>query len=330
MKWFKRILLSLLILLGIIIIGSWLTLQLTPKPVSLFVRKQFDTSQKTQVYDRPNFFNENMQEITITTDEKYPSENENNILDVYAPKNLKENVPVLFWVHGGAYVGGDKRDCKDYLTMLCAQTKTIVVNLNYALAPEAKHPTPVQQLNEAIVAIKQSKLRIDWDNIRLGGDSAGAQIASEYLLSLTNNNLQVKNHLKPALESSQVRKFISLSGLLEPDKFTEIDDTISSFLFKQSGWAYFGDKNFSNREEIKNLSLAKHAKELSQDFFFTDGNQKTFTKQMDKTVDALKKQNLSVTKISYDKPELGHEYQFDFNKPEAEKTFKKLVHFLNS
>ncbi|BCA85883.1 lipase [Enterococcus saigonensis] len=330
MKWFKRILLSLLILLGIIIIGSWLTLQLTPKPVSLFVRKQFDTSQKTQVYDRPNFFNENMQEITITTDEKYPSENENNILDVYAPKNLKENVPVLFWVHGGAYVGGDKRDCKDYLTMLCAQTKTIVVNLNYALAPEAKHPTPVQQLNEAIVAIKQSKLRIDWDNIRLGGDSAGAQIASEYLLSLTNNNLQVKNHLKPALESSQVRKFISLSGLLEPDKFTEIDDTVSSFLFKQSGWAYFGDKNFSNREEIKNLSLAKHAKEFSQDFFFTDGNQKTFTKQMDKTVDALKKQNLSVTKISYDKPELGHEYQFDFNKPEAEKTFKKLVHFLNS
>lgn len=330
MKWFKRILLSLLILLGIIIIGSWLTLQLTPKPVSLFVRKQFDTSQKTQVYDRPNFFNENMQEITITTDEKYPSENENNILDVYAPKNLKENVPVLFWVHGGAYVGGDKRDCKDYLTMLCAQTKTIVVNLNYALAPEAKHPTPVQQLNEAIEAIKQSQLRIDWDNIRLGGDSAGAQIASEYLLSLTNNNLQVKNHLKPALESSQVRKFISLSGLLEPDKFTDIDDTVSSFLFKQSGWAYFGDKNFSNREEIKNLSLAKHAKELSQDFFFTDGNQKTFTKQMDKTVDALKKQNLSVTKISYDKPELGHEYQFDFNKPEAEKTFKKLVHFLNS
>ena len=88
-------------------------------------------------------------------------------------------------------------------------------------------------------------------------------------------------------------------------------------------------KKFSNRSEVKNLSLSKHSKELHQEFFFTDGNQKTFTMQMNTTAEALKRDNLFVTKISYDESKLGHEYQFDFNNPEAEKTFKELVGFID-
>ncbi|MEQ7148957.1 alpha/beta hydrolase [Enterococcus gallinarum] len=329
MKWLKRILISLLILLVIIIVSGFLIVQLTPKPVSLLVRKQFDSSQQTQVYTRPDFFEESEETVSIESDIKYPSENKNNNMDVYVPKEIDQSAPILFWMHGGAYVGGDKRDCKDYLTMLSAQAKIIIVNVNYALAPDISHPVPVRQLNEAVAAIKKSQYPIDWDNIYLGVDSAGAQIASEYLISLTNKKLQKTNQLSPVLKNVQIKKFISLSGLLEPDKFAEIDDSISGFLFEQSGWAYFCYKNFSNRSEVKNLSLSKHSKELHQEFFFTDGNQKTFTMQMNTTAEALKRDNLSVTKISYDESKLGHEYQFDFNNPEAEKTFKELVGFID-
>ncbi|MDA3972670.1 alpha/beta hydrolase [Enterococcus thailandicus] len=330
MKWLKRILLGILILVGMVFLGGWLTVQLTPNPVSHLVRKQFDTSQQAQVYPRPDFYTHDAQEVSVEKDVSYQSTGKNNRMDIYTPKNQSKKTPILFWVHGGAYVGGDKRDCEDYLTMLSAKTNTVVVNLNYELAPEAKHPTPVRQLDEAIATIKERTIaNIDWEQVLLGGDSAGAQIASEYLIRLSHSHLKEMNQLKPVLKSTQVKKFISLSGLLEPDKFAEVDDPISSFLFKQSGWAYFDQKDFASDTDIKDFTLANHANDLSQDFFFTDGNENTFTKQMETTAKSLEKAGLSVTEISYKKPTLGHEYQFDFSKPEAEKTFDALVRFVN-
>ncbi|WP_430611744.1 alpha/beta hydrolase [Enterococcus sp. DIV0876] len=330
MKWFKRVLLGSLVFVCIMLLGFWLTIQTTPNPVSHLVRKQFDTSQQGDaIYPRPDFYTQAAQQVSVESDLTYQSQNANNVMDIYTPNQLEEQVPILFWVHGGAYVGGDKRDCKDYLTMLSAESKIIVVNLNYELAPEAKYPTPVRQLNEAVAALQERQITaIDWDHVILGGDSAGAQIASEYLISLSNQDLQNRNQLTPALKSTQVKNFISLSGLLEPDKIAEIDDPISSFLFKQTGWAYFGQKDFADQTAIQNVSLAEHADELTQAFFFTDGNEKTFTKQMKATVQSLQNKGLAVTEVFYEKPSLGHEYQFDFSQPEAEQTFHALVRFI--
>ena len=49
----------------------------------------------------------------------------------------------------------DKNDCRDYLEYLCSDTQQIIVNIDYERSPEAKHPTPVIQLNEAIQAAKK-------------------------------------------------------------------------------------------------------------------------------------------------------------------------------
>jgi len=35
--------------------------------------------------------------------------NERQMLDVYAPENAK-NLPVVFWIHGGGWQGGDKTE----------------------------------------------------------------------------------------------------------------------------------------------------------------------------------------------------------------------------
>ncbi|MCD5030303.1 hypothetical protein P7G87_12205 [Enterococcus asini] len=103
MKWLKRILISLLILLVIIIVSGFLIVQLTPKPVSLLVRKQFDSSQQTQVYTRPDFFEESEETVSIESDIKYPSENKNNNMDVYVPKEIDQSAPILFWMDSVKY-----------------------------------------------------------------------------------------------------------------------------------------------------------------------------------------------------------------------------------
>ena len=60
----------------------------------------------------------------------------------------------------------------------------VVVNVNYALAPNYKYPTPLIQFDDAIQFIKHNKDRfpIDLDQVVIGGDSAGAQLTSQYVL----------------------------------------------------------------------------------------------------------------------------------------------------
>ena len=304
--------------------------QITPKPISLLVRKQFDTSEKEQVYARPDDFQQKIKQIDRNKEITYPSKYKNNHMDIYTPKTEKKKLPILFWMHGGAYVGGDKNDCRDYLEYLCSDTQQIVVNIDYERSPEAKHPTPVIQLNEAIQAAKKEiKEQADWSNISIGGDSAGAQISGEYLLALQNEEIKKADQLDPTLENKQITKFVSLSGLLDPSAFTQVSDKISSFLYAKCGWAYFDSKNFERLEDVKHLALARHADRWTQKTFLTDGNTNTFTKQMEQTASAFEKVGVKVTKVDYTKKNvvLNHEYQFDFSNKQAQETYQKLVAF---
>ena len=68
----------------------------------------------------------------------------------------------------------------------------VVVNVNYALAPNYKYPTPLIQFDDAIQFIKHNKDRfpIDLDQVVIGGDSAGAQLTSQYVAMQTNSSLR--------------------------------------------------------------------------------------------------------------------------------------------
>ena len=59
----------------------------------------------------------------------------------------------------GGFVGGDKSDITGYAVELVARGYT-VININYALAPKRKYPTPVLQLGEAYEYIKQMQRNI--------------------------------------------------------------------------------------------------------------------------------------------------------------------------
>ncbi|EGP4803501.1 alpha/beta hydrolase [Enterococcus faecium] len=330
MKWFKRIVIAVPVIIVVILVTVFLINQITPKPISLLVRKQFDTSEKEQVYARPDDFQQKIKQIDSNKEISYPSKYKNNHMDIYTPKTEKKKLPILFWMHGGAYVGGDKNDCRDYLEYLCSDTQQIVVNIDYERSPEAKHPTPVTQLNEAIQAAKKEiKEQADWSNISIGGDSAGAQISGEYLLALQNEEIKKADQLDPTLENKQITKFVSLSGLLDPSAFTQVSDKISSFLYAKCGWAYFDNKNFERLEEVKHLALARHTDHWTQKIFLTDGNTNTFTKQMEQTASIFEKAGVEVTKVDYTEKNvvLNHEYQFDFSNKQAQETYQKLVAF---
>ncbi|MDN8674826.1 alpha/beta hydrolase, partial [Staphylococcus aureus] len=77
---------------------------------------------------------------------------------------------------GGGYIACDKQYKKPLLAKIAEQVY-IVVNVNYALATQYKYPTPLIQMIQATQFIKENKmyLRIDFNQVIIGGDSAVAQ-----------------------------------------------------------------------------------------------------------------------------------------------------------
>lgn len=108
-----------------------------------------------------------------------------NLLDIYRPEG-KDNCPIIVNVHGGGYVYGDKELYKRYCMDL-ARRGFAVVNFNYRLAPRWKFPVPLEDLNRVMQWISRESRRFgDISHLFMVGDSAGAQLASQYAAMATN------------------------------------------------------------------------------------------------------------------------------------------------
>ena len=110
-----------------------------------------------------------------------------SLLDVYLPTALNGPLPVIVSTHGGGYVYGDK-EVYQYYCMGLARRGFAVLNFNYHLAPEAKFPTQLRELNTVLawMAANKDVYRFDTDNVFLVGDSAGAQMTSHYAALYAN------------------------------------------------------------------------------------------------------------------------------------------------
>lgn len=117
----------------------------------------------------------------------YGSRGDWNLLDVYFPQGTKGALPTIVSIHGGGYVYGSKEIYRRY-GMDMAKRGFAFVNFNYRLAPKWKFPTPLHDTNAVMEWICKNAQRyhLDPQRILLVGDSAGAQLASQYAAMVTN------------------------------------------------------------------------------------------------------------------------------------------------
>ncbi len=117
----------------------------------------------------------------------YGGHGSDNLLDVYYPEGAEGPLPTIVSIHGGGYVYGSKEIYRRY-GMDMARRGFAFVNFNYRLAPKWKFPTPLADTNAALHWVVQNAARyhLDPDRIFLVGDSAGAQLASQYAAIFTN------------------------------------------------------------------------------------------------------------------------------------------------
>ena len=110
-----------------------------------------------------------------------------NLLDVCYQRGTEGNQPTIVSIHGGGYIYGTKEIYKHYCVYLAGLGYT-VVNFNYHLAPKAKFPSQLNEINQVMqwIAKNADDYHIDIENIFLVGDSAGAQMCSHYAAIFTN------------------------------------------------------------------------------------------------------------------------------------------------
>jgi len=103
---------------------------------------------------------------------------ERQVLDVYSPHDAK-NLPVVFWIHGGGWEGGDKTDVQIKPQAFMAKG-CLFVSANYRLLPNVDMATIVIDVAKAIHWVHDNIAEYGGDPKRLliMGHSAGAQLSA--------------------------------------------------------------------------------------------------------------------------------------------------------
>lgn len=120
----------------------------------------------------------------------------NQVFDLYLPENRTLTTKVMFLVHGGSWVSGDKNDMADIKNAMRANYPDIaVVNINYRLAGPGVSPYPMQ-LNDITTIINH--LETNQNTYTISNDygfigvSAGGHLSLLWSYAFdTNNNVDM-------------------------------------------------------------------------------------------------------------------------------------------
>ena len=101
---------------------------------------------------------------------------------IYWSRRLQENerLPVLIFIHGGAWVFCSMDTHENMLRYLCMKGDVIGINIGYHLAPEHKFPAAIEDCY-AVLEWTQKNIGlpgVNPDKICVAGDSAGGNIAA--------------------------------------------------------------------------------------------------------------------------------------------------------
>ncbi|MFV0414592.1 MAG: alpha/beta hydrolase, partial [Oscillospiraceae bacterium] len=245
-------------------------------------------------------------------------------------------LPTLFWVHGGAFLAGDKGGLKPFALQLVPEGYT-VISLNYALAPETHYPAAVVQVGEAYEYVRSHPAEfptVDIDNLAFGGDSAGAQIASQFVALQTNPALAKEMQTQAVVPAGAIKATLLYCGPYQMDSFKNADSALARFFVQQVGWAYFGEKGWMEAEGANQVSTYHYVTAAYPPSFITDGNWGSFEGQGKALVQKLEGLGVPVDSLFYpaEAGQVPHEYQFNYENyaDKAEECFAKTLAFLNT
>ncbi len=242
--------------------------------------------------------------------------------DVWRPAGPDR--PVVFWIHGGGWIAGDKAHVTSYAKILAGRGFEVVTP-NYTLSPAARYPRALRQVCDALVAALDGTDR----PFVLAGDSAGAHFAAQVAMLLCDPAYAEQVGVRP--EVGRPAGTLLHCGAYAPGMVRGSAGPVGWFV-RTVATAYVGTDDFDDPlfEEVDLVAR------VSPDFpptWISGGNVDPLTTQGLVFAERLAELGVPVTPVFYSgshQPALGHEYQFKLSLPEARAALESSVAFLRS
>lgn len=255
-------------------------------------------------------------------------------VDVFRPADAEAALPVVFWVHGGGFIAGQKEPMRSYLQVLASHGFT-VVNIEYTHAPEATYPGPVIQVNRAIehVLDRADEFLADPERVVIAGDSAGAHIAAQTAMAIAQPEYAQAADLPAAIGRDQLAGTVLFSGPYDPTT-VDYDNEAFGFFMRTVMWSYSGTKSFLDDEQFLYAALPQHVDADYPPTFVSTGPADPLLGQNEEWVAALEHAGVDVTTLFFDAgstpDSVGHEYQLALDSASAQRAMVEQVAFLRS
>ena len=160
--------------------------------------------------------------VTVYRDVAYVTNgHERQKLDLYVP-DTGENLPLIIWVHGGAWRGGDKThyNPKEYLKAGYAGA-----SINYRLSQHAVFPAQIEDVKAAVRWLRANAetYRFDPNRFAAWGSSAGGHLVA--MLGTTGDvaefevgeNLEVSSRIQAVVDYFGPTDFLQMDAQSLPD-----------------------------------------------------------------------------------------------------------------
>lgn len=173
--------------------------------------------------------------IDASYDIAYGKDSDRQVLDVIHPKGQKGR-PVVFFVHGGGWILGDKSLFGLYRNFgrFLAEQGYVAVLINYRLSPKVRHPAHIKDVACAYAWTRRhiQEYGGDPDRIYLCGHSAGGHLVA--LLTTCDSFLKDEKLKLDEKDCQAIRGVIALSGVYlipSDDEFARLAaDLVTKFI----------------------------------------------------------------------------------------------------
>ena len=138
--------------------------------------------------------------VTAQVDLAY-GDHERNKLDLYLPKADKP-LPLVIWVHGGAWEAGDKSGGNPALPLLTEGYA--VASVNYRFSKHAVFPAQIEDTRAAVRFLRANakKYNLNPDKFGAWGASAGGHLVALLAVGSDVKDLDGKNTTNPTVSSA--------------------------------------------------------------------------------------------------------------------------------
>jgi acetyl esterase/lipase len=167
-------------------------------------------------------------------------------MDVYFPEEGGP-WPALVYVHGGAWMHGDKSEAALFARAMTAQGY-LVISLNYRLYPTGQYPAMIEDVKCAIRSLRAHAGEYNLDPNRIGamGVSAGGHLVSLLGTADDNTEWDVGEYLD---QSTRVQAVVAMAPVTD---LTRHFPNADIELMRQVG---FGEENIVQASPITHITL---------------------------------------------------------------------------